>query len=79
MKELEKEEPLDHSHTDRHNSWSSMMGAKGYAGGEMESHAPYKHLEGKHLGHILEDTTAPAHESAVGAPEERYASKRLSS
>lgn len=55
------------------------MGAKGYAGGEMESHAPYKHLEGKHLGHILEGTTAPAHESAVGAPEERYASKRLSS
>ncbi|KAF9217230.1 hypothetical protein BGZ59_005780 [Podila verticillata] len=78
MKELEKEESLEHSHTDRRNSIGSMMGAMGYAGGEMETHAPYKHLEGKHLGHLLGDTTAPAHESAAGAPEERHANECVS-
>ncbi|KAG0355589.1 hypothetical protein BG005_005457 [Podila minutissima] len=73
MKELEKEsKALDQHHAERRNSWSSMMGAIGYAGGEMETHAPYKHLEGKHLGHLLGDA-ARAHESAVGVPEQRHA------
>ncbi|KAG0094888.1 hypothetical protein BGZ93_006648 [Podila epicladia] len=77
MKELEKESKvLDQHHTERRNSWSSMMGAMGYSGGEMETHAPYKHLEGKHLGHILGDA-ARAHESAVGAPEQRHAKESV--
>lgn len=78
MKELEKEsETLHQRRTERRNSWSSMMGAMGFAGGESETHAPYKHLEGKHLGHLLGDTAAPVHESAAGAPEQRHASKQL--
>ncbi|KAG0024753.1 hypothetical protein BGZ81_007599, partial [Podila clonocystis] len=77
MKELDKEsEVLDHTHTERRNSWSSMVGAMGYTAGEMETHAPYKHLEGKHLGHILGDTAAPAHEN-VGAPEQRHAKESV--
>ncbi|KAG0031085.1 hypothetical protein BGZ82_007142 [Podila clonocystis] len=77
MKELDKEsESLDHPHAERRNSWSSMVGAMGYAAGEMETHAPYKHLEGKHLGHILGDTAAPAHEN-VGAPEQRHAKESV--
>ncbi|KAF9321399.1 hypothetical protein BG003_001911 [Podila horticola] len=78
MKELEKEsETLHQRRTERRNSWSSMMGAMGFAGGESETHAPYKHLEGKHLGHLLGDTAAPVHESAAGAPEQRHAKESV--
>ncbi|KAF9327250.1 hypothetical protein BG006_009406 [Podila minutissima] len=77
MKELEKEsKALDQHHAEHRSSWSSMMGAIGYAGGEMETHAPYKHLESKHLGHLLGDA-ARAHESAVGVPEQRHAKESV--
>ncbi|KAG0331770.1 hypothetical protein BG004_001514 [Podila humilis] len=65
MKELENEKPtdtIDHHSDERRNSWSAMMGAIGYAGGEQhETHTPYKHLEDESVaGKVVEELVGPS-------------------